>query len=340
MSVRKLSDGRWVCEFPKGKDLGNSTSSRKYFPRGSAGEVAAYAFNDSMGLGTRKIQRSPTFVELATNYRTARAASLAKSTAETFDARMHSVVLPAIGNHMAHTITPSRLDRYVNERISSGVKSTTIHRELSDIRAVLRWSYKRKLISANPMEGFELPKRDDARISPPTKAEFEAILACAVPHIQRAMLISWNTGLRPGREELFSLTWDSIDFANKTLTVISAKKGGIPVRIVPINRTLLGYLKSWFRADDRDGCRYLVHYNGASVTKIDNGWAAAKKRAQVTRRLRMYDIRHAFTTTLLERGGDLKSVSEMIGHKSIGMTAEVYQHVSNALKRRTIDLLD
>ena len=340
MSVRKLSDGRWICEFPPGKDTANPTCRRKYFGRGSEGERAAYAENDRMGLGVRKIQRSPTFVELATSYRSARAASIAKSTAENFDTKMHGVVLPAIGNEMAHNITSARLDRYVNDRLDAGVKTTTIHRELSDIRAVLRWAHMRKLISSNPMEGFEMPKRDDARISPPTRAEFEAILACAVPHVQRAMLISWNTGLRPGKEELLTLTWDSVDFENETLTVVSAVKGGLPVRIVPINKTLLGYLRNWYRADKVEGYRYLVNYNGYGVDKINKAWTAAKKRAKITRRLRMYDIRHAFTTTLLERGGDLKSVSEMIGHKSIEMTAEVYQHVSNALKRRTIDLLD
>jgi len=79
------------------------------------------------------------------------------------------------------------MDKYVAERsrqkvmvnlgkgkkkaTNRNIKRSTIHRELSDIRAILRWSVKRRFLSANPMEGFVFPTRDDAIIQPPTGAE-------------------------------------------------------------------------------------------------------------------------------------------------------------------------
>ncbi len=339
MSVHQLKDGRWVCRYPKGKDKSRPNSSTKYFGRDDDAEKAAWAFNSSIGLGTRKTASSPTFTELSNAYIDARKTSMAASTFENVVVKLEKTILPEIGSTMAHNITPARLDQYVQARAET-VKRTTIHRELSDIRAIIRWSVKRELIASNPMASFEMPKRDDVRILPPTKAEFDAILACAVPHMKRAMLISYHTGLRPGKEELLRLTWESVDFINKTLTVLSADKGGIPVRMVPLNKTILVNLTRWYEEDREKGIKYIVHYNGRKIDRLKKAWASAKRRARVTRRLRMYDIRHAFITALLEKGADLRSVSEIVGHASPDMTMKVYQHVSTDLKRRAVDLLE
>ncbi len=342
MSVHQLKDGRWICRHPKGKDPERPEAIARYFGRDEAGRQAAHAFNDALGFTTRQgcaKQHSPSFAELVNAYTLARKDTLARSSFENFCIKMEKIILPEIGDTMAHAITPTRLDAYVSARAMS-VKLTTIHRELSDIRAVLRWAVSRHLISSNPMEWFAMPKRDDARIQPPTKAEFDAILACAVPHLKRAMLISYHTGLRPGKEELLCLTWEAVDFIGKTLMVISADKGGLPVRMVPLNKIILAHLQLWYDEDEKKGMRYLVHYNGGKVDKVEKAWLAAKRRARVTRRLRMYDLRHAFITTLLERGADLKSVSEIAGHASPDMTMTIYQHVSSELKRKAVELLE
>lgn len=99
-------------------------------------------------------------------------------------------------------------------------------------------------------------------------------------------------------------------------------------------------MNNWFDEDQKADMRYLIHYHGGPVDSLKTAWKAAKKRARVTRRLRMYDIRHAFIMTLLEKGADLKSVSEIAGHSSPDMTMKVYQHVSNDLKRQAVDLLE
>ncbi|MGB3209461.1 MAG: site-specific integrase [Desulforhopalus sp.] len=339
MSVHQHKDGRWICRYRKGKDPDRPNSTARYFGRGGEGEWAAHRFNDQLGLGIRRTETSPTFVELVNDYMTAKKPSMANSGYENMAIKMRGVILPELGNLMAHHLTPSRMDKYVSTRVKT-VKTTTVHRELSDIRAVLLWAVGRKLIANNPMLGFEMPTRDDAIISPPSKPEFDAILSCAVPHLKRAMMISRYTGLRPGKEELLYLKWDAVDFHNKTLTVISAVKGGLPLRMVPLNKTILEHMEQWFDEDLLKEMRYLIHYNGGPVASLKTAWKMAKKRARVTRKIRMYDLRHAFITTLLERGADLKSVSEIVGHSSPDITARVYQHVSNKLKRSAVDLLD
>ncbi len=341
MSVHQLKDGRWLVRYRKGKNPDRPNSTATYFGRGDEAQKAAEEFNLSLGLGSRKRKvAGRLFIELVNEYQEAKQYTMAASTFENLCIKMEAVILPEIGSCMAARITPARLDRYVASRSSSGVKNTTIHRELSDIRAVLRWAVKRKLIATNPMDGFEMPKRDDARIQPPTKKEFEAIIACAAPHLQRAMLLSYYTGLRPGKEELLSLKWEAVDFINRTIMVTSAKKGGLPVRMVPLNNTLYNYLLKWHNKDSETGQQYIVNYGGGRVDSLKTAWRSAKKRAKVFRRLRLYDIRHRAITNMLEAGADLKSVSEIAGHASVDMTTRIYQHVSSDLKRKAVDFLD
>ena len=51
-------------------------------------------------------------------------------------------------------------------------------------------------------------------------------------------------------------------------------------------------------------------------------------------------MRHSFATRLLEKGADIKTISELLGHKSIQITLDTYSHVSMDLKSKTIALLN
>ena len=134
------------------------------------------------------------------------------------------------------------------------------------------------------------------------------------------------------------MTWDAVDFADKTLMVISADKGGIPVRMVPLNSTILALLVQWYAEDKEAGIRHLIHYRGKPILKLQHGWNAAKRRAGITRRIRPYDLRHRCATDMLEAGADAQAVSQILGHKNIAMTMR-YQHVSSSMKRKAVDSL-
>jgi len=268
--------------------------------------------------------------------------------------QLESTILPLLGNYMAHKLTPSVLDDFIKKRrtkhikkdgknVQVTIKMTTIKGNLAIVRAILNFAVKRRFIASSPMQGYELPKEDNAVIMPPSKPELETIAACAVPHIKRAIWISYYTGLRPGKIELLSLKWEHIDFTNRTLMVTSADKGGIPVRMVPLNDTILKMFEQWLDADMKNkklNTPYIINYHGGNVASIKKAWGSAKKRAKITRRIRLYDIRHAFITTLLEKKADLKSVSEIAGHASPETTMRIYQHVSSGLKRDAVNLLD
>jgi integrase len=53
----------------------------------------------------------------------------------------------------------------------------------------------------------------------------------------------------------------------------------------------------------------------------------ALERAGLPRQTRMHDLRHAHATLMLRAGVQLKVASQRLGHSSVGITADLYQHV-------------
>jgi integrase len=343
MSVHQLKDGRWFVFYHKGFNKEEPNRTREYFGRGPEAEVAAHARNRALGLGAQRDQRDnePIFTQLAADYLEAHGVDMASSSIRDAIWKLDGYILPAIGHLPGSKVLPHVLDAYVATRAALGRKKTSIHRELSIIRSIIRWAVSRRKIPANPMEGFSLPTRDDAVISPPSAAELSALYQAAAPHLRRALLLSFYTGMRPGASELLALRWEHIDLVNKSIFVESAKKGGMRARVVPMAGELAEALEKWMQEDREKGkpLAWVVHYNGHRICSLKTAWGAAKGRAGVTRRMRLYDLRHMAASEMLEGGADLKSVSEILGHASPELTLKTYQHTVTAQRRAAIEVL-
>ena len=285
MAVTQKTDGRWaVVHYVEGRQRW------KYFGRGAEAEKAAREYDAELkGSGQvrqyRKRSKSfgPTITELSESYLKSKSATLPPVSIRNTTYKFASIILPELGHLKAMKLTPERLDKYISTR-SKAVKMTTIHRELSDIQAVLNWATKRRLIPSNPVHGYEKPKRDDEIIRPPSEAEIKAILINAPDHLRRALTISYYTGLRPGNAELFKLTWNDIDIESGFIYIESAKKGGIRQRSIPLHPSFKALLERWQKADP--GKKYLIRYNGKPIRSIKTTWRNTKLKAGIKRRLR------------------------------------------------------
>lgn len=369
MSVHQLKDGRWIAKFPKRTLPDDPGRTRKYFGRGIEAETAARQFNDSLSL--KKYNRTPevaepTFAEIASVYFKYKQTRLPAASIEALWYKLQSVILPVIGDIPVNRLTERDLDRYVKKRMQSPVtvrigkrphqktrsvknpdgsvrtiSPTTIHRELSDIQAVLNWAAKpiRRLISVNPVRDYEKIKRRDRVVLPPTPAETAALIKHAPEHLKRFLIIAYYCGARPGASELLSLTWDKVDLEGGTILILSARKGGRESRLIPLNADFKRLLMEW---KGRGGdSQYLIAWRGKPIKCIRGAFNRAKQKAGIdpNRKLPPYAFRHAFVTTALNAGGDLKGVSEMAGHSRTETTTRIYQHTNINLHRGIIENL-
>jgi len=312
---------------------------RKYFGLGSVAEVEARAFNATVTKtpAPRVRVSAPLFVELVHAYMESKRISMPATSFRVMAYKFSSKVLPTLGENIrADMVTPTALDRYANKRAKK-VKRTTIHREICYIRAILNWSAKRKLILHSPMTGYTMPKRDDAVIQPPSHEEIQRIINCSHIHLQRAMLLSYFCGLRPGAVELFSIKYSQVNWSANTITIISALKGGVERREVPVHPSLP--LRAWF---EKDGCKedgYIITWRGKPVKSVYKAFIAAKLKAGVSgRKLPLYSLRHAFVTTLLHLGVDVHTVASISGH-DVNTMLKYYAHSMNSVRISAINLL-
>jgi integrase len=368
MSVRRLKDGRWTCYYRI-----SCKQKTEYFGRGLEAQKNAEIRDEEIKtqLGTLSYNRHVTmdqgtiFETLALEYLNVKhQTDMTKSSVNALEYKLSAVILPELGHLQASTITHKRLDEYVSTRLSKprtvnrGTKKrpviktlknsdgtiryisrSTVHRELCDIQAILNWAVSRQYLLANPVIGHKKPKKDDDIIKPPSIQETRSILKEAAPHLIRALKISFFTGLRPGSTELFRLTWEDVDFEERTIFIISAKKDGIPFRVVPLHDELLSDLRRWYKDDQGKTARQIITFKDKPIKTVKTAFKAAKRRAGITRRMRMYDFRHAAITNMLAADGDLKSISEIAGHSRTDTTTKIYQHTSTKLLRRQIEKL-
>lgn len=77
--------------------------------------------------------------------------------------------------------------------------------------------------------------------------------------------------------------------------------------------------------------------NGERYGNVRKAFERAKKRARITD-FRFHDLRHTFASHLVTAGIDLKTVQELLGHKSFEMTLR-YAHLSPEHKKEALDIL-
>jgi integrase len=134
------------------------------------------------------------------------------------------------------------------------------------------------------------------------------------------------------------LKWTDVDFTTGTILVRSARKGGLKYRLVPIHPQYIDVIKGWYDKDDNPEGP-IVHYKGRSVGSLKKSFKKAKENAKITRRLRMYDFRHAFASLLLKNHADLKATAQLLGHSRTDTTTRIYQHVDFDMHKDAINRL-
>ena len=145
-------------------------------------------------------------------------------------------------------------------------------------------------------------------------------------HLRPLVMLALNTGLRRG--ELLGLTWGSVNFPAKLLTVTAATAKSGHTRRIPLNSEALAALTTWYGRQGKPSADALVFPGpgGARMARVDTSWRSLVKAAKV-KNFRLHDCRHHFASRLVQAGVDLYTVKELLGHSEISMT-ERYSHLA------------
>ena len=243
-------------------------------------------------------------------------------------------------NHLRQKLTPNRKIRSV----------ASVNREMSCLRHLFRKGFEWEMIYENPFTRGQslLLKENNQRLRFLTEDEIDSLLdACStsviefpnsktqvkkttrkdIHYIRDIVECALNTGMRKG--ELLSLMWSQV----RNGFIYLAKTKTSNPRQIPINDDLAELFK---RIKKRQivGSKHVFMFQRKRIDDTKMGFIAAVKRAGIED-FKFHDLRHTFASQLVMRGGSLKDIQELLGHKTIAMTMR-YAHLSEPHKKKNL----
>ncbi|MCA6084887.1 site-specific tyrosine recombinase/integron integrase [Candidatus Endomicrobiellum agilis] len=223
--------------------------------------------------------------------------------------------------------------KFLEELNNKKLGKATLARKFAALRTFYKFLIINKIIEENPIESMTVGLKKDKKVpSFLTENETQALLN--LPDIKlrdKAMIeLLYSCGLRI--EELVSLNLKNIDFISNIVTV---KGKGNKERIVPMGNICLYAIRDYINARRNSGLPCDIEspvflsdhnkrLNQRTARRILHRYFV---KAGFTKKVSPHTLRHTFATHILDRGGDLRSIQEMLGHKNLS-TTQIYTHVT------------
>lgn len=284
-----------------------------------------------------------------------------------------------LGSYKLKSLTPNILQEFLNNKKLNGYTKNGISNFYGVLSGALKMAvHPYELIKENPMIYVSMPKfnikKSDEEVATLTMDEISKILDRfpVGSSFYIVVQIAFHTGLRAG--EVCGLTWDNIDFQNKTLTVEKSllKRGTVwefdtpktdsSNRTIKIGDSLINILKHHQKWQKENQLRYGQYYNKTEynfhgkiykttdlISTKENGELISTESLKYLSRVINYDLginfhfhmfRHTHATMLLENGANFKDIQERLGHSKLATTMDTYSHVTNKMKQNTVDIFE
>jgi integrase/recombinase XerC len=236
-------------------------------------------------------------------------------------------------------VSTTELRGYVSALTEAGYAKTSIARRLASLRSFFRFCQREGLVDGNPAKPLRNPRRTRTLPHFLSSDELDQLLTAPPGHDpmglrDRAMLETmYSAGLRVS--ELVGMNDGDLDF-DEGLVRIRGK--GRRERLAPIGSHAARAITIWqghrkLASNAPKGLQAPVFTNkfGRRLTTRSVG-RMLEKYLRITgldQRTTPHTLRHSFATHLLDHGADIRSVQELLGHKSLS-TTQIYTHVSTA----------
>jgi integrase/recombinase XerC len=221
---------------------------------------------------------------------------------------------------------------------------TTVARRLACLRSLFRYCVREELTTSNPAQALRTPRTGRKLPSLLTPDQITTLVEAPPANKptgirDRAILETmYSAGLRVA--ECVGLNVDHWDGDGDVLRVLGK---GRKERIAPLGKFAVKALSHWMEIrepDERADSKVALFLNrfGRRLTTRSIGRMLEKYLAQtgLDSHVSPHTLRHSFATHLLDGGADLRSVQEMLGHKSL-TTTQIYTHVSTRRLHETYE---
>lgn len=259
-------------------------------------------------------------------------------------------IVKALGDYEMSELTPLVLQRFATELLQSGniktgrgLSANSVNGIITVIQNSLKVACAIGLIKEYTADKIKRPKAREKQVSCFTSVEQrqieQAVLNGKKPKLFGVVLCLY-TGLRIG--ELLALTWNDIDFQKGIITVSKSCHDGkdeegkfaritatpkteTSEREIPFPKQLIPYLRSVKKESDSTYVVASTSDKLVSVRAYQRSFELLLKKLHIPHK-GFHSLRHTFATRALECGMDVKTLSEILGHKNANVTLNRYVH--------------
>ncbi len=280
---------------------------------------------------------------------------------------LNHYVKPALGGVRLSALKPLEIQSlYTKLYQDQGLSAKTVRHVHVTLSGALNQAVKWRLLSQNPASLVELPKvqrKEMMAFSSDEVARF--IEAAQSDRFGTMFTFAVITGMRPG--EYMGLQWKDVDFergtvtVQRTLLIVATEEGerfGEPKtpqsrRTIPLQRVLLRQLREHHRRQAEERLKAGAEWAGFDLVfctetgkPLDLHNIRARhfkpilKRAGLSEKFRIYDLRHTCASLLLAEGVHPKIASERLGHSSVVLTLNTYSHVLPTMQAEASETLE
>ncbi|MBQ2640112.1 MAG: site-specific tyrosine recombinase XerD [Bacilli bacterium] len=218
---------------------------------------------------------------------------------------------------------------------SNSEKSSTIAHNLTVIKNFHKYLYKEGIVKEDISVFIDRPKLQKKLPKTLSIEDVDILLDIKLDskfdYRNKAMLeLMYGTGLRVS--ELVSLTLNDIDSTNCIIRIMGK---GSKEREIPLGEYSIYYLNKYLEVRSsmlkgNDDNKLFLNNHGRGMTRqgFFKNLKKILKEKGLNTDISPHTLRHSFATHLLNRGADLRSIQEMLGHSDIS-TTKIYTHVSD-----------
>ena len=266
------------------------------------------------------------------------------------------------------SLKPKDIQEFINYLYQQGLKGTTITHYTANINNALKEAVISEIIAYNPMDRIPKIKKEEYIPDFYTDGELMNLIETIKSStLELPLTLGILYGLR--REEILGLTWEAIDFNNKSITIRKTvgrgKYNGITqflIKDIPKNKSsyrtlplfdfiadlLKKYKEKYKQSQKFFGNTYIQDYknficlmeNGELIKPdyIDRTFSKILKDNNF-RHIRLHDLRHSCATLLLRNGVSLEEIQKWLGHSNI-ITTQRYAHLDKSDKTIPANMIE
>lgn len=262
---------------------------------------------------------------------------------------------PAFGSQRVDRLTAKKLQTFLcGLRVGEKpLSAKSVHDIGILLRSALRFGV-RELGVDKAVTDFQIPPSSAPHIDVFSEQELQKLALFCINHpspLNVGILLALNTGLRLG--EICALRWSDLDFANRTLkinrTVQRVNMGGKTAltvgepkterskRTVTVPADMMKLLTAMYERSAKHGYIFGARPDCPLEPRTCQRHFKSVLKSCGLKDRNFHVTRHTFATRCVEKGGDVRTLSELLGHANIQTTLRLYVHPSEEHKRQLVE---